>query len=99
VRLPANTGQREVMQKMLDAGIATRRGIMCAHLEPAYHDPSTWRCAQAGCKPGSSCPNLAESERAQREGVILPLFSQMTDEQLSQVSFALHQTCAVRNLD
>ena len=95
VRLPANTDQREAMQKMLDEGIATRRGIMCAHLEPAYHDPTTWRCAQVGCKPGGNCPNLAESERAQSEGVILPLFSQMTEEQQGQVAFALRQACGV----
>ena len=91
VRLPEKANQRAVMQHMLDAGIATRRGIMCAHLEPAYHDPATWRCAQLGCKSGGSCPNLAESERAQREGVILPLFSEMTEEQQSQVSVALRQ--------
>src|SRR5271165_2670916 len=91
VRLPANTDQRKVMQRMLDAGIATRRGIMCAHLEPAYRDPTTWRCTQVGCKPGSSCPDLAESERAQREGVILPLFSEMTEEQLRRVAVALQQ--------
>ncbi len=97
VRLPENAKQREVMQRMLDEGIATRRGIMCAHLEPAYHDPATWRCAQVGRKPGASCPNLAESERAQREGVILPLFSQMTEEQLSQVAVALRQACAAEN--
>jgi perosamine synthetase len=92
LRLPANTNQRRVMQKMLDEGIATRRGIMCAHLEPAYHDPTTWRCAQAGCKPGGICPNLAESERAQCEGVILPLFSQMTEEQQVRVASALRQS-------
>lgn len=97
VRLPANTVQRRVMQKMLDKGIATRRGIMCAHLEPAYHDPATWRCAQVGCKPRGSCPNLAESERAQSEGVILPLFSQMTEGQQSQVALALRQACSVGN--
>jgi perosamine synthetase len=91
VRLPEKANQRAVMQHMLDAGIATRRGIMCAHLEPAYHDPATWRCAQLGCKSGGSCPNLAESERAQREGVILPLFSEMTEEQQSQVAVALRQ--------
>jgi dTDP-4-amino-4,6-dideoxygalactose transaminase len=89
VRLPANTDQRRVMQTMLDEGIATRRGIMCSHLEPAYSDPTTWRCAKVECKPSGNCPNLAESERAQREGVILPLFSQMTEEQLSQVASAL----------
>jgi|HubBroStandDraft_1064217.scaffolds.fasta_scaffold00386_14 perosamine synthetase len=97
VRLPASTDQRAVMQKMLDEGIATRRGIMCAHLEPAYHDPATWRCAEVGCKPGGSCRNLAESERAQTEGVILPLFSQMTEEQQGQVASALRQACSSRN--
>ena len=31
VRLPTAYDQRQVMQMMLDAGIAVRRGIMCAH--------------------------------------------------------------------
>jgi perosamine synthetase len=97
VRLPEKANQRKVMQEMLDAGVATRRGIMCAHLEPAYHDPATWRCAQLGCTPGGSCPNLANSERAQREGVILPLFSEMTEEQQSRVAAALHQALSARN--
>jgi dTDP-4-amino-4,6-dideoxygalactose transaminase len=93
VRLPRDADQRQVMQAMLDEGIATRRGIMCAHLEPAYHDAASWRCAQAGCKPGGSCPNLSESERAQSQGLILPLFSQMTDEQQNQVASALRRAC------
>ena len=94
VRLPENTDQRAVMQTMLDDGIATRRGIMCAHLEPAYRDPETWRCAQARCKPGSNCPNLAESERAQSQSVILPLFSEMTGDQLERAASALHRACS-----
>ena len=36
VRLPAGVDQRKVMQAMLDAGVSTRRGIMCSHREPAY---------------------------------------------------------------
>jgi len=96
VRLPEGTGQRRVMQEMLDEGVATRRGIMCAHLEPAYLDPATWRCAQAGCEPGGgSCPNLVQSERAQNEGVILPLFSEMTETHQNKVALALHQACSV----
>lgn len=94
VRLPENTDQRTVMQKMLDEGIATRRGIMCAHLEPAYRDLATWRCAQVECKPGGSCPNLGESERAQNQGVILPLFSQMTEDQQDRVAVALRHACS-----
>ena len=97
VRLPKDADQREVMQRMLDEGIATRRGIMCAHLEPAYGQPTTWRCAQTECEPGGSCPNLVESERAQREGVLLPLFSEMTESQQDRVVFAIRDACSVRN--
>lgn len=94
VRVPKNADQRQVMQRMLDQGIATRRGIMCAHLEPAYAASGTWRCAVAECKPAGDCPNLAESERAQRQGVILPLFSQMTTEQQERVAAALRSACS-----
>lgn len=93
VRLPERTNQRQVMQKMLDEGIATRRGIMCAHREAAYADPATWRCAQASCESRADCPNLRESERAQNEGVILPLFAQMTDDQQQRVACALRLAC------
>lgn len=93
IRLPENLDQRQVMQSMLDDGIATRRGIMCAHLEPAYQGTGTWRCAQAECRPRANCPNLVESERAQNTGVILPLFSQMTEEQQDRVVFSLRRAC------
>jgi len=76
VRLPKDADQREVMQKMLDRGIATRRGIMCAHLEPAY--------AQHELR----FP-LPESERAHRGCILLPLFHQMTGHMQEQVVSAL----------
>jgi perosamine synthetase len=94
VRLPDSANQRQVMQTMLDEDIATRRGIMCAHLEPAYGGDGTWRRAQVGCKPGASCPNLLESERAQSSGLILPLFSQMTEEQQERVASSLRRACS-----
>jgi perosamine synthetase len=93
VRLPESVNQREVMQTMLDDGIATRRGIMNSHLEPAYSQAGTWRCAQLSCKPGASCPNLVESERAQSQGIILPLFSQVTDTQQERVAESLRRAC------
>jgi len=89
VRLPELLDQRQVMQQLLDEGIATRRGIMCAHREPAYRDPSIWRCGEAGCELQPDCPNLEESERAQDHAIILPLFSQLTEEQQERVAAAL----------
>lgn len=89
VRLSDELDQRQVMQRMLDAGIATRRGIMCAHREPAYADTGTWRCAQPRCTSRQHCPNLIESETAQDHSVILPLFSQMTPQQQERVASTL----------
>lgn len=93
LRLPRGVKQVEVMQKMLDAGIATRRGVMCAHREPAYRGKN-WRCkdgpGECGCTPGT-CKNLAQSEAAQDGCIILPLFHEMTEEQQGRVISALKQ--------
>ena len=72
VRLPDGVDQRHVMQCMLDKGIATRRGIMCIHREPAYGNLSS----------GAS---LRNSEEAQDRCIILPMFPQMTDSQIVEV--------------
>jgi dTDP-4-amino-4,6-dideoxygalactose transaminase len=64
------------MQAMLDAGVATRRGVTCAHLEPA--------CASVPRRHP-----LTVSEQAQAESVLLPLFPQMTDQEQDQVVDAL----------
>ena len=84
VRLPANVPQREVMQSMLNKSIATRRGIMCAHREPAYQKES-WRTA------GS----LRRSEQAQDECILLPLFHQLTHQE--QQLIASHLRAALTN--
>ena len=52
VRLPMGSDQRQVMQSMLDAGVATRRGVMCSHREAAY-PANTWSCA--GRAEGCAC--------------------------------------------
>ena len=86
VRLSDRRDQRQVMQKMLDAGISTRRGIMCAHREPAYQQEA-WLCGASQacqCKAGK-CDRLGESERAQDFAVLLPLFHQMTDQEQDQI--------------
>lgn len=78
VTLPAQCEQRAVMQTMLDAGIATRRGIMCAHREDGYNNG--WR--------------LPNSEFAQDRRIILPLYHQMTEDEQAQVAETLKKACA-----
>ena len=81
VRLPDACDQRRVMQRMLDLGVATRRGIMCSHREPAY----------AGY---ASRAGLAASEAAQDRCIVLPLYPQMTEAEQTRVAEALASACA-----
>jgi dTDP-4-amino-4,6-dideoxygalactose transaminase len=95
VRLPELCDQRGVMQRLLDAGIATRRGIMCAHREPAYQ-VEPWSC---GAGPGAcgcasrTCRRLQHSEQAQDRSILLPLFHQMTGRDQDRVAAALREAC------
>jgi len=87
IRLPSGYNQKQVMQAMLDAGIATRRGVMCAHREEAY-PANTWSCPgrDEGCQCAKGlCQCLQHSEEAQNQTIILPLFPQMSLEQQDQV--------------
>lgn len=93
VRLPEHCDQKRVMQELLDNRIATRRGIMCAHLEPAYQVENTWRCSDSSCKPTTRCPNLRQGEHAQAHSIILPLFPQLTEPQQIRVAESLHEAC------
>lgn len=76
VRLPEQADQKAVMQGMLDRGIATRRGIMCAHREAPY----------AG---DDSRHSLRQSELAQDHTVLLPIYVQMTEDEQVRVADAL----------
>jgi perosamine synthetase len=76
VRLPGRVDQRDVMQKLLDRGIATRRGIMCSHREKPY----------AGEKP---LHDLRQSELAQDHAILLPIYAQMTEENVVCVADSL----------
>ena len=80
VRLPDHADQRAVMQKMLDAGISTRRGIMCAHREDGYR---TTRHS-----------GLSNSEWCQDRTIVLPLYSQMTSADIALVAATLKHATA-----
>jgi perosamine synthetase len=95
VRLPDGCDQREVMQAMLDAGVSTRRGIMCSHREPAYaSEPWTCGSGPGGCAcPGEGCARLRESEAVQDHTIILPLFHQITDTEMDLIVASLRKAC------
>jgi perosamine synthetase len=98
VRLSETYDQRQVMQAMLDSGIGTRRGIMCAHREPAYQT-EVWSCGvtKEECQCESrSCDRLAESERAQDYAILLPLFYQMTESEQDTVVNELKAACQIQ---
>ena len=74
VWLPLGCDQTRVMQSMLDASIATRRGIMNAHREAPYRDRG-W--------------TLPISEAAQDRVILLPLFPSLSEADQDRVVTAL----------
>lgn len=76
VRLPKRADQKAVMQKLLDQGIATRRGIMCSHREALY----------SGDKQRH---DLRQSELAQDRSILLPIYAQMTEDDVERVASVL----------
>jgi len=66
--------QREVMQRLLDLGISTRRGIMNAHQEPPY------------LAAGWQLPN---SETCRDRTILLPLYNGMSVDDAARVADAL----------
>lgn len=96
VELPPEYPQIQVMQALLDAGVASRRGIMCSHLEPAY-EKEPWACGRgAGCRGEQPhCRHLQESEAALDHSIILPLYPQMTLEEQDYVVAALKYACSL----
>jgi len=62
--------RNDLMQKLLAIGIASRRGIMTAHQESAYLDRNKF---------------LPVSENLKANSLIIPLYNQMTQEQVSYV--------------
>jgi perosamine synthetase len=73
IRLPNECDQQVVMQAMLDAGVSTRRGVMCAHREAPY-DSAGYRTQP-----------LDQSEAAQDHCIVLPLFHAMSEEDVDWV--------------
>ncbi len=71
LKLECPISRNDFMQKMLDAGISTRRGIMTAHRETAYKYLSN--------------VHLPISEDLSDRSVIIPLYYPMTESEISFV--------------
>lgn len=78
VRVPSGARDR-AMADLAGAGIATRRGVMAIHLEPAYREAGT---------------RLPETEAATRDTLLLPLYVGMTDAEQDEVVDALRRSLA-----
>jgi len=70
-------GRDELLQRMLEDGISARRGIMAAHLEPAYAD--------------TPAPPLPVTERLTARTLILPLYHQLTEAEQDRVVGSLRR--------
>ncbi len=91
IRLPRNVNQLEVIKKMSKKGIQTTGGIMCAHREPVYRK-EPWSCGKqreiCGCPP-THCERLKESERAQSECLIIPMYYELDIEEQKEIASSL----------
>jgi len=90
IRQEYNLSQTAIMQRLLDAGVATKRGISNSHQEPAYDDPQSWTCGADACGEGHSssprrCARLSLSEALRDTTVLIPLFHGMTTEEQDHV--------------
>jgi dTDP-4-amino-4,6-dideoxygalactose transaminase len=63
--------RNELLELLLAAGVSARRGIMAAHLEPAFADVAS--------------PPLPVTERVTRQSLLLPLFHELTDAQQDHI--------------
>jgi len=72
----------DLLRMLAEAGISARRGIMAAHLEPAY----------AG-QPG---PPLPVTERITAGSLVLPLFHEMTEQEQDLVMSVIHAAAGLR---
>ena len=71
----------DLLRMLADAGVSARRGIMAAHLEPAY--------------AGVPCPPLPVTERVTAGSLILPLFHELTEEEQNRVVSVIQAAAGV----
>jgi perosamine synthetase len=76
----APVNREDFMQRLLDDGISTRRGIMVSHREPAFAGYTQYQ-------------SLRKSEIASAQSILLPLYPDLTHEEQNRVIDALFAPC------
>jgi len=74
-------GRDELLERLMKRGVSARRGIMAAHLEPAF-----------GHLPPAELPI---TDRLTRRSLVLPLFHTMTEDEQDQVIAAVRDAAEV----
>jgi dTDP-4-amino-4,6-dideoxygalactose transaminase len=77
VRLDPAMDQRGVLASLKESGVGAKRGIMNAHQEPAYTSID-WRAK-----------GLEHSEEARDHTILLPLYHQLTSQEIAHVVHSL----------
>lgn len=76
------TTREGLLERLAEAGISARRGIMAAHRQPAYK----WR------DTGNAC--LQQTERLNDRTLILPVFHELDDEGMNRVISTIRAAAA-----
>ena len=88
----AHLSQVEILQHLLDRGVASRRGVDNAHMEPAYA-ALPWSCGADPCAAElhrqGRCQRLGCSEDARDKTILIPLFHGMREEEQAHVIASL----------
>jgi len=95
IRLPEGLNQKGLMQKLLEKGISTRRGIIPIHQERAY-ELEKWSCGtrQKDCNCSvNRCKKLEESEKAGVKAIILPLYPHLTESEQNNIIVEITAFC------
>jgi perosamine synthetase len=75
----------ELLQRLANAGVSARRGIMAAHLEPAYADHFTTK--------------LPVTEQLTASSVILPLFHELTEKEQDVVISVIRSAAGITSVN
>lgn len=91
VRLPNQQIRDSLASYLKSVGVGVKKGIQNIHSTQAYKRLN-WKCKTEACItcPKGACQRLPNSEKAQNETLLLPMFCDMSEGEQSYVLEAIH---------